>query len=114
MKIGRPAYDLIRSALESGTLTVFQTRNALHALFRLRSHASEQEVFDIYVRFAQHADELIRSYAVQLGIGLLRLHRKYPLQPLTASEHDLDTFRHAAELGVEPHVAELVHSFFTT
>jgi len=114
MKIGRPAYDHILAALQGGTLTTNQIRNALHALFRLRSHATDQEVFDIYVQFARHSIQAVRSYAVQLGVGLLRFHREYPLQPLTASPKDLATFRQAVEVGVEPRVAELVRDYLPT
>jgi hypothetical protein len=109
MKAGRLAYDFIRAAMEGGTLTAFQLRNAMHALFKLRTHANDQEVFDIYVRFSQHQNQVVRSEAVQLGLGLWQFHRQYPLQALTVSRQDLDTFRHAVEVGVEPRVAELAH-----
>ena len=63
MKLGRPAYDCIRKALLTGTLTANQQRNALHALFRLLSHASDQEVFELYVQFTNHPNKKIRSAA---------------------------------------------------
>src|SRR5450631_3606131 len=107
MKAGRPAYDFILAAMDSGKLTAFQLRNGLHALFRLRSHANDQEVFDIFVRYSQHPIQTVRSEAVQLGLGLWQFHRQYPLQPLTISRQDTATFRHAVESGVEPRVADL-------
>ena len=109
MKAGRPAYDFTLAAMDGGTLTAFQLRNGLHALFRLRSHASDQEVFDIFVRYAQHPIQIVRSEAVQLGLGLWQFHRQYPLQPLTVSRQAFDTFRHAVEVGVSPRVADLAH-----
>src|SRR5262245_32659867 len=76
MKLGRPAYDRIRTAVEHEALTTNQLRNAFHALFRLRSHATEQEVFDLFVRFTQHSDVIVRSEAMQLAIGVMRMHRE--------------------------------------
>src|SRR5262245_29228420 len=99
MKLGRLAYDRIRTALEHEPLTVNQLRNAFHALFRLRSHATDQEVFDVFVRFTAHADERARSEALQLAIGLIRLHRSNPMQPLVVSERDTEAFRQALALG---------------
>ena len=107
MKAGRPAYDFILAALDGGTLTAFQLRNGLHALWQLRGHASDQEVFDIYVRYCRHRIQIVRSEAVQLALGLWRFHRQYPLQSLTVSRQAFDTLRDAVEAGVSPRVADL-------
>lgn len=107
MKLGRLAYDHIRAAVESGSLTTNQLRNALHALFRLRDHASWQEVFDLFVRFAEHEKKGVRTEAVKLAVGSLRFHRHYPLKPLTASEQDTAALRRALEKGVDPQIAAL-------
>lgn len=107
MKLGRPAYDHIRTAVESGTLTTNQLRNGLHALFRLRDHASWQEVFDIFVRLAEHERQEVRTEAVKLAVGSVRLHQHYPLKPLSASGQDIAALRRALEMGVEPRIAEL-------
>ena len=111
MKLGRPAYDRIRTAVERESLTTNQLRNALHALFRLRSHATEQEVFDLFARLTEHPDERMRSEAMQLAIGVIRMHRKYPMQPLVTSEHDMATFRRALTLGVSQKVDKLARDF---
>jgi len=112
MKLGRPAYDCIRQALLSGTLTANQQRNALRALSRLRSHASDQEVFQLCVQFANHPDKRVRSTAVQLGIGLLRLRRilEYITTPV-ATDSDITTFRHALDLGIEQSVDTLLREY---
>lgn len=111
MKLGRPAYDRIRMAVEQEALTTNQLRNALHALFRLRSHATEQEVFDLFVRLTEHQDERVRSEALQLAIGVIRMHREYPMQPLVTSEHHIAAFRRALTLGVSQKVAALARDF---
>ncbi len=111
MKLGRPAYDRIRTAVEREALTVNQLRNALHALFRLRDHATDQEVFDLFVRLTEHADERVRSEALQLAIGLIRFHHSYPIKPLVTSEQDAATFRRALTLGVSQKVAKLAHDY---
>ena len=105
MKLGRPAYDHIRTAIESGHLSINQIRNGLHALFRLRDHASWQEVFDMFVRFSMHENQKVRTEAVKLAVGSLRFSRNYPLQPLSASQQALATLRKAVEAGVEPRIA---------
>lgn len=107
MKLGRPAYDRIRTAVEQEALTTNQLRNALHALFRLRSHATDQEVFDLFVRFTGHPDETVGSEAMQLAIGVIRMHRDYPKQSLVTSTRDIETFRRALVLGVSQKVAAL-------
>ena len=111
MKLGRAAYDRIRTAVEQEALTTNQLRNALHALFRLRSHATEQEVFDLFVRLTEHQDERVRSEALQLAIGVIRMHREYPMQPLVTSEHHTAAFRRALALGVSQKVATLARDF---
>jgi hypothetical protein len=111
MKLGRPAYDRIRAAVEHEVLTVNQLRNGFHALFRLKDHATDQEVFDLFVRFTEHADERVRSEALQLAIGLIRFHRSYPMQPLVVSERDTDAFRRALALGVSQKVAALARDY---
>lgn len=111
MKLGKPAYDRIRTAVEREALTINQMRNALLALFRLRSHATDQAVFDLVVRFTEHADESVRSEALQLAIGLIRSHRSYPMQPLVVSEQDIATFRRALALRVSQKVAKLARDF---
>ena len=115
MKLGRPAYDCIRQTLLTDTLTENQQRNALHALFRLRSHASDQEVFELYVQFASHPNKKIRSTAVKLGIGLLRFRRalEYITTPV-ATNSDITAFRHALDLGIEQPIDTLAREFLAT
>jgi hypothetical protein len=107
MKLGKPAYDHIRTAMEGGDLSINQIRNGLHALFRLRDHASWQEVFDIFVRFSEHENQKVRTEAVKLAVGSLRFSRNYPLQPLSASQQDIATLRKAVGTGVEQRIAQL-------
>jgi len=107
MNLGRPVYDRIHAAVESGNLTTNQLRNALHALFRLQHHGSWQEVFDLSVRFAEHEKKGVRTEAVKLAVGSLRFHKHYPLQALTASGQDIAALRRALDMGVDPQIAEL-------
>ncbi len=111
MKIGRPAYDHIRAALEGGKLTPNQLRNGMHALFRLRDHGEEQEVFDLFVRLSAHPEKKVRTEALQLAIGLLRLRAKYPRRSLAVSSEDHLAFRSAIARGVSPQVKELARVF---
>jgi ABC-type histidine transport system ATPase subunit len=107
MKLGRPAYEHIRESVESGNFTTNQLRNALHALFRLRDHATWQEVFDIFVRLAGHENKAVRTEAVTLAVGCLRFQKLYPLQPLSATNQDIAAIRRSLAMGVERKTAEL-------
>lgn len=112
MKLGRPAYDFIRNALLGSTLTTNQQRNALRALVRLCSHASDQDVFRLYVQFSSHPNKKVRSEAVKLGIGLLRFRSNLEhISSPFATDSDIAAFRHALDLGIDQTVDALAREF---
>jgi hypothetical protein len=82
MRLGKPAYDHLLRCVRDGQLTRNQTANALHALFRLRTHGSEQEVFELFRAHAKHTESRVRSEAIKLLIGMVTIHDlKPPFHP---------------------------------
>src|SRR5437870_5130046 len=79
MAVGKAAYEHLLEAFRRGCLSVNQTRNALHALFELRFHTSEQEVFNIMTDACGHPSQKVRSEAVTLAIAMIKLARSVPI-----------------------------------
>ena len=111
MKLGRPALDRIRSEIAGDRFTSNQLRNGMHALFRLREHGEEQEIFDLFVQLSASSEKQVRSEAVQLAIGLLRLQRVQPRRPLSATPVHFAALRRAIDLGVSSKVEALAREF---
>src|SRR5271168_5075392 len=83
LKNGKEAYEFLTTVLGKGTLSVNQTRNGLHALFR------------------------IRSKAVQLAIGLVRytlMTDVVGVSPIMLSEDQREVLRNALAAGLTPRV----------
>ncbi|HUB68500.1 MAG TPA: hypothetical protein VL981_13530 [Candidatus Methylacidiphilales bacterium] len=107
LKYGKPAYSAIVDALKNNKLNAVQTRNALHALFRIRLHGSSKEVLDTFVEFSQVSNVSIRSEAVQLAIGLVRFSQKVNDHPVAFSKEQIASLKHAVALGLKHDVHKL-------
>jgi len=112
LKNGREAYVFLINALKQDTLNVNQTVNALHALFRIRGHGSREEVLQALVESAQNANKQIRSEAVQLATGLVKLSHLADKEPLNLSEQQVKTLREATTRGLTTKAHALAADFF--
>jgi len=108
MKAGRPVYDYLRRSLESEDLSRHQKANILHALFRLRSHGSDEEVFSTIARFSCDPEERVRSASVTLLIGMVKLHA---FRAPFFSDEILQKVESALQLGLSHNVASLARGF---
>jgi hypothetical protein len=82
MRLGKLAYEDLLARIRNGTLNRNQTANALHVLFRLRTHGSEEDLFTVLRSHARHRERRVRDEAVKLLIGMVKLHDfKAPFQP---------------------------------
>ena len=112
LKHRHEAYDFLKKALKGSDFNVSQTRNALHALFRIGYHERAPEILQTFVEFAAHPNVEIRSEAVQLAIGLARWSSKWEKAPLLLSEQQERALPKAIAEGVTPKVAGLAKDFF--
>jgi hypothetical protein len=102
MRLGRPVYNHLLGKVRANELNRNQTANALHALFRLRLHGSEEEIFALLLDFSRHPDKRVRSEAVDLLMRMVRVHKSQsPFQPSTCMQE----IKEALELGLEHNVA---------
>lgn len=99
MRLGKAAYDYLVERLQKGDLTRNQIANALHALFRLRAHGSEEEVFALLRKHAIHREIRVRNEAVTLLIGMMKLHKLRPPFQLVKCISELND---ALVLGLSP------------
>jgi len=111
LKNGKEAYTFLVTTLNEGNLNVNQTKNALHALFRIRGHGSELEVLRTCLLLTGHASKAVRSEAVQLCIGLVHLSRLHSKRPLTITPDQHKILRKAVSEGLSPEVAGLATTF---
>lgn len=104
MRIGKPAYDHLLTCVRSPDLTRHQRANALHALFRLMPHGSTHEIFELLRSHAVHSELRVRSAAVKLLIGMLKLHNfQAPFQPSACANE----INNGLRLGLDHDVAAL-------
>jgi len=114
LKNGKEAYEFLTTVLGKGTLSVNQTRNGLHALFRIRTHGNNTEVLRRFLELATHPDLEIRSKAVQLAIGLVRytlMTDVVGVSPIMLSEDQREVLRNALAAGLTPRVTEIAREF---
>jgi hypothetical protein len=114
LKNGKDAYAFLMKAIGSGALNATQTMNALHALFRIRDHGSHSDVLQKFIDTAGHSNQEIRSEAVQLAIGLIRVSRLPEIlnyEPLALSLSQTKALRKAMAQGLTPKAAKLASEF---
>lgn len=112
LKHRHEAYAFLMEALRSGRLNLNQTLNGLHALFRIGYHEHGAQILQAFVEMAAHADERVRSEAVQLAIGLVRWASKWEQNPLALSDAQERSVREAMSRGLTTKVANLAREFF--
>jgi hypothetical protein len=106
------AYAFLNRGLRNGELNLKQTRNALHALFRIGFQDRGAEILETFVEFAKSDDMSVRSEAVQLAIGLVRWLNRWGKVPLVLSGEQTRILRDAVSVGVTPKVSNLAKKFF--
>jgi hypothetical protein len=108
MRLGKPAYDHLIGCVRAKTLTRHQLTNTLVCLFKLRGHGSEEEVFALFRDHATHREIRVRSKAVGLTIGMIRMHRLAPPFDLTSS---INQIKSGMALGLYAPIAYLASDF---
>ena len=108
MRLGKPVYDHLIGRVRAKTLTRHQLTNALIALFTLRTHGSEEEVFALFRDHTTHGEIRVRSKAVGLLIGMMNLHRLRPPFDLGSS---IDQIKAGIALGLYAPIASLAKDF---
>ena len=108
MRLGKPAYNHLIACVRANTLTRHQMANAFIALFTLRTHGSEEEVFALLRDHTTHGEIRVRSKAVVLLIGMMKLHRLRPPFDLGSS---VDQIKAGVALGLYTPVAALAKDF---
>jgi hypothetical protein len=112
LKNRKEALAFLMQSVHSNQLNQNQFRNALHALYRLAFPENTTEVLQMFVDLSAHRDMAIRSYAVQLAIGLVRLSTSLRT-PLMFSDTQEKSLREAVARGLTPKVARIGKHFFS-
>lgn len=111
LKNRREAFAFLMHAVRGGELNQNQFRNALHMLFRMAFPENTDQVLQTFVDLAAHTDIVIRSEAVQLAIGLLRVSTNLRT-PLVFKDAQERSVREAMARGLTTKVAALAAEFF--
>lgn len=113
LKNRKEALAFLMQAVRGNQLNENQFRNSLHALYRIAFPENTTEILQTFVDLSAHPDMAIRSYAVQLAIGLVRTSKNLRT-PLIFSDSQEKSLREALARGLTPNVADLTRNFFTT
>jgi hypothetical protein len=108
MKNGIPVYKWLMENLPKKELNENQTRNAIHALYRLRTHGDVNAVLDVLVECAVDTRIAVRSEAVQVAIGLVRFGRTTGREPQIFSREQISKLNAGIAMGLDQRVAELL------
>ena len=113
LKAGKTAFDFLKRELDLENLSANQRRNALLALFKLRSigNGDDKETMAALVQGAKDDNFKVRSEAVKLAIGLENIVLERGQSALLTSV-EKSILRSAVDVGVEKPVEDLAESFF--
>lgn len=111
LKNRKEALEFLMEAVQGNKLNKNQFRNALHSLFRIAFPENASHVLQTFVDLSAHQNIRIRSDAVQLAIGLVRVSTNLR-DPLLFSDAQEESLRKAVAKGLTPKVANLTRSFF--
>jgi hypothetical protein len=114
LKNGKESYAFLMHVIGTSELNVIQTRNGLHALFKIRGHGSTSEVLRKFVDLSTNPNQWIRSEAVELAIGLAKISAKCEKVPALLSPDQERTLRNAMGLGLSKKVTRLALGYFST
>src|SRR5215469_15640847 len=112
LKNRKEAFEFLMQAVQGEKLNKNQFRNALHALFRIALPENAPPVLQSFVDLSSHEDMKVRSEAVQLAIGLVRVSRNLK-EPLLLSDMQKKSLQKALAKGLTAKVDSLARSFFT-
>lgn len=105
------SYCFLIQKLSGGQLNLNQTKNALHALFRIGYSEHGVDILKIFLMFANNSNKSIRSEAVQLAVGLIKWTLKWQQIPLLVSDEQMVMLRKSLELGLSVKVAKILGEF---
>jgi hypothetical protein len=111
LKNRKESFAFLTQAVRDEQLNKNQFLNALHMLFRMAFPENATEVIQIFVDLTAHPEIAIRSEAVQLAIGLVRLSTNLKT-PLFFSKAQEKSVREAMSRGLTTKVAGLAREFF--
>lgn len=111
LKNRKEAFEFLMEAVLGNKLNKNQFRNALHSLFRIAFPENAAQVLQRFLDLSAHQNIRIRSDAVQLAIGLVRVSTNLR-DPLLFSDAQEESLRKALAKGLTPKVASLTRSFF--
>jgi hypothetical protein len=108
----KEAFSFLVQAVKSGNLNKHQFINAIHMLFRMAFPENVAEVVQILADVSGYKDIEIRSEAVQLAIGLIRLSASLKTPTLFSPPQE-SLIRDAMKQGLTPTVADLARDYFS-
>lgn len=111
LKNREEAFSFLTQAVRGDKLNHSQFINALHMLYRMAFPEYAKQVLETFVDLSSHPDLAIRSEAVQLAIGLVRLSTNLST-PLLFSAAQERSVREAVGRGLTTKVSALVREFF--
>jgi hypothetical protein len=111
LKNREEAFAFLMLAVRGDQLNRDQHLNALHMLFRMAFPENGDEVLRTLVNLSAHSDLAVRSEAVQLAIGLVRVSANLRT-PLAFSEAQEQAVRQSMVRGLTTKVRELAEAFF--
>lgn len=113
LKNREEAFPFLTQAVRGDQLNHNQFLNALHMLYRMAFPEYANQVLQTFVDLSAHPNIAIRSEAVQLSIGLVRLSTNLKT-PLLFSDAQEMSVREAMRRGLTTKVADLAMEFFAT
>jgi hypothetical protein len=108
MRLGKPVYDFLLSAVRERPLTKHQRANLLVALYRLKGHGKDEDVLPIFIEHATHTEIRVRGQAISLLIGLMREHNFIP--PYLTDE-SVSAIRSGVSMGLYENSERVARSF---
>ena len=105
------SFSFLIQAIKGEQLNKNQFRNALHMIFRMAFPENTGEALQALVDQTTHPDIALRSEAVQLAIGLVRVSKNLRT-PTLFSKAQEKAVRDAIDQGLTRKVAALAKKFF--
>jgi hypothetical protein len=109
----KEAYAYLQAAVRANDLNPNQFRDALHALLLIAFPENVAGVLETFFDVSRSADIVIRSEAVRLALGIVRLSRKLR-EPVVLSQAQELALGDAMANGLTPHVADVANEYFAS
>jgi len=112
MKNFEEAYSFMLDVVRVDDVNHHQFINALHMIYRMGFHKDIDKALHAFIDLSSHGNKEIRSEAMQLAIGLVRVSRNLR-HPLSLSDAQEQAIRGALSLGLNKRSAEIVKRYFS-